>query len=133
MVQKGGSRRNASLAEQSRGQKVWSAIQSNILGDSIDKDIHHESIGQREGMKYLRESYYHRIECSAPNSLTTLMWKWYLNSNFQPYSYSQRLQEGTDGTGINTSNLVYTWRVEMEKEDSIKEKEYPKEVGLEEE
>ena len=41
----------------------------------IDKDIHHESIGQREGMKYLRESYYHRIECSAPNSLTTLMWK----------------------------------------------------------
>ena len=115
MVQKGGPRRNASSTEQSRGQKVWSAIQSNILGDSIDKDIHHESIGQREAMKYLRESCYHRIKCSAPNSLAALMWKWYLNSNFQPYSYSQRLQEGTDGTGINTSNLVYKWRVEMEK------------------
>ena len=47
-VQEGGLRRNASLAEQSRGQKVWSAIQSNVLEDSIDKDTHHESTGQRE-------------------------------------------------------------------------------------
>ena len=36
-----------------------------------------------------------------------------MNSNFQPYSYSQRLQEGADGIRINTSNLVYTWKVEM--------------------
>ena len=43
MVQEGGPRRNASLIEQSRGQKVWFAIQSNVLRDYIDKDIHHES------------------------------------------------------------------------------------------
>ena len=54
-VQEGGLRRNASLAKQSRGQKVWSTIQSNVSGDSIDKGTHHESIGQREAMKYLRE------------------------------------------------------------------------------
>ena len=54
-VQEGGLRRNASLAKQSRGQKVWSAIQSNVLGDSIDKGTHHESTGQREAMTYLRE------------------------------------------------------------------------------
>ena len=47
-VQEGGPRRNASLAEQSRGQKVWSAIQSNVSEDSIDKDTYHESTGQRE-------------------------------------------------------------------------------------
>ena len=87
-VQKGGPMRNASLAEQSRGQKMWSAIQSNVLGDSIDKDIHYESIGQMGTIKYLRESCYHHIECSVANSLTTLMWKRYLNNNFQPYSYS---------------------------------------------
>ena len=74
-VQEGGPRRNASLAEQSRGQMVWSAIQSNISGDSIDKDIHHESTGQRKAMKYLRESCYHRIECSVTNSLAALMRK----------------------------------------------------------
>ena len=34
-----------------------------------------------------RESYYHRIKCSAANYLEALMRNWYLNSNFQPYSY----------------------------------------------
>ena len=74
-VQESGPRRNASLDEQGRGQKVWSAIQSNILGDSIGKDTHHESTGQREAMQYLRESYYHRIKYFVTNSLAALMWK----------------------------------------------------------
>ena len=73
----------------------------------------HECIGQMRTMKYLRENCYHYIEYSVANSLIALMWKWYLNSNFQPYSYSQRLLEGADGTKINTSDLIYTWRVEM--------------------
>ena len=72
-VQEGGPRRNASLAEQSRGQKVWSAIQSNVSRDSNDRDTHHESTGQKEVMKYLKESYNHRIECSTANSLAALM------------------------------------------------------------
>ena len=74
-VQKGGSRRNAFSAEQSRGMKVWSAIQGNVPGDSIDKDTHHEGTGHKGTMKYLRESCYHRIECSIANSLTALMRK----------------------------------------------------------
>ena len=80
---------------------------SNVPGDSIDEDIHHESTRHKKAMKYLRESCYHCIECSVPNSLAALMRKRYLNSNFQPYSYSQRLQEGADGIRINTmqSNL----------------------------
>ena len=44
-VWEGSPRRNASSAKQNRGQKVWSAIQGNISGDSIDMDTHHESIG----------------------------------------------------------------------------------------
>ena len=74
-VQEGSSRRSASSAKQSRGQKLWSAIKSNTPEDFIDKDKHHKSIGQREAKKYLRESCYHHIECSATNSLTALMWK----------------------------------------------------------
>ena len=62
-VQEGGSRRNASSPEQSKGPKIWSAIQGSVSGDSIDNDTHHESTRQREAMKYLRESCYHRIEC----------------------------------------------------------------------
>ena len=75
MVREGGLRRNASLAEQSRGSKVWSTIQGKIPGDSIDKDMHHESTGQREAIKYLRKSCCHHIECSVANSLVTLMRK----------------------------------------------------------
>ena len=72
-VQEGGPRRNASSAEQSRGSNVGSTIQGNVPGASTDKDTHHESTGQRESMKYLRESYYHCIECSVANSLAILM------------------------------------------------------------
>ena len=74
-VQESGPRRNASLDEQGRGQKVWSAIQSNIPGNFIDKDTHHESIGQKEAMKYLKKKCYHRIECTAVNPLAALIWR----------------------------------------------------------
>ena len=53
-VQEGGPRRNASSAEPSRGSKMWSVIQGNVPGDSIDKDAHHESTRQRETIKYLK-------------------------------------------------------------------------------
>ena len=74
-VGKGELRRNVFSAKQSKGQKVWSAIQSNVLGYLIDKNTHHESTGQREVMKYLRESCHHYIKCSTANSLAALMWK----------------------------------------------------------
>ena len=75
IVQEGDPRRNASLAEQSRGQKVWFAIKSNVPDNSIDKDKYQEGTGQREAIKYLRESYYHRIECSIVKTLAALMRK----------------------------------------------------------
>ena len=74
-VKKGDPRRNASSTEQSQGQKVRSDIKSNVLDNSIDKDKYLEGTGQKEAMKYLRESSYHHIECSATNSLAALMRK----------------------------------------------------------
>ena len=74
-VGEGGPKRNASSAKQSRGQNVWSVIQSNVLGYPINKNTHHESTGQREAMKYLSESCHHHIKCSVANSLAPLMWK----------------------------------------------------------
>ena len=74
-VQKSDLRRNASSAEQNRGQKIWSAIKSNVLENSIDKDKYQEGTGQREAIKYLQESCYHDIECSVANLLAALMRK----------------------------------------------------------
>ena len=47
-------RRNTSLDEQSRGQKVWSNTRSNVLDNSINEDKYPEGIEQREAMKYLK-------------------------------------------------------------------------------
>ena len=68
-------RRSIFSVKQSRDQKVCFVIQSDILGSSIDKDMYYERIGQMGAEKYLRESCYHRIECSAVNSLAALMRK----------------------------------------------------------
>ena len=46
----------------------------NVTRNSIHKDIHQESIGQRKVMKYLRESCYHRIEYSVANSLAPVIY-----------------------------------------------------------
>ena len=54
---------------------MCSIIQSDITGNSIDKDIHCEDTGQMGTEKYLRESCYNRIECSVANSLAALMRK----------------------------------------------------------
>ena len=78
IVQEGGLRRNASSAEQNQGQKLQSAIKSNFPNNSIDEDKYQEGTRQKEAMKYLRESCYHRIECFVANSLAALMRKWYL-------------------------------------------------------
>ena len=71
----GKSRRSISLTKRSRGQKVCSVIQGDIPGNSIYKDIHYERTRQMGGGKYLKKSCYHRIECSAANSLAALMRK----------------------------------------------------------
>ena len=83
----GKPRRSISSAKRSRDQTKCPVIQGNILGNSTDKNICYERTWQLGGGKYLRESYYHRIECFAANPLATLMMKWNLNS-FQLYSYS---------------------------------------------
>ena len=74
-VKKSDPRRNASSVEQSRDHKVWYDIKSNVLDNSTDEDKYQKGTGQREAMKYLRESCYHRIKCSAANSLAALMRK----------------------------------------------------------
>ena len=68
-VGEGRPRRSIFSAKQNRDQKVCSVIQSDILGNFVDKDMHYKCTGQMGVGKYLRESCYHRIEYSAANSL----------------------------------------------------------------
>ena len=54
---------------------MFSIVQGDVPGSSIDEDMLCERIGQMGVGKYLRESCYHCIKCSAANSLATLMRK----------------------------------------------------------
>ena len=74
-VRGGKPRRSISSTKRGRDQKVCFVIQGDILGNSIDKDMHYGRTGQMGVEKYLRESCYHHIEYSAANSLAVLMRK----------------------------------------------------------
>ena len=56
--------------------------QSDLSGSSNDKDVRHKRTRKMGTQKYLRKSYYHRIECTVANSLAALIRKWPLNSTF---------------------------------------------------
>ena len=77
---RGCPRRNTPLAKRNEDQDVSPDIQGDVLGDSIDRDMHHERIGRMRARKYLRQSCCHHIECSAANFLTAFMWRRPLNS-----------------------------------------------------
>ena len=73
MAQEGELRIKISSASQSRGQKRWSVVQSNVLGSSIGTDKHYRDIGQEKVQNILGESCCHHIKCTAANSLAALM------------------------------------------------------------
>ena len=59
---------------------MHSITQGDLLGNSAERDVHRECTGRVKARKYLRKSYYHRIECPVANFLTAFMWRRPLNS-----------------------------------------------------
>ena len=49
--------------------------QSDLSGNSNDRDVRHKRTRNMGAQKYLRKNCYHRIEYSVANSLATLMRK----------------------------------------------------------
>ena len=72
--------RSISSAKRRRGQKESSIIQSEIPKVLLIRICTVNVQDKMKTEKYLRESCYHRIECSAANSLAAFMWKRPLNS-----------------------------------------------------
>ena len=119
MAQEGEPRINTSSTSQSRDSERWSITQNNVPRSFVGTDKHYRH-QRKESQNILGKNCCHRIKCTADNSLAALMWRWYLNSGYQPYSYYTRLMKGADGTSINTSHLPCTWRTRMRGEGSIK-------------
>ena len=114
------SKKRSLLGQQSGGLKSDHLSSTGKQATVLERINFRKRWVNRELRNIWEESYYHRIECSTSNPITALMWKWYLDSNFQPYSHPQRLQEDADGTSIREiSNLIYTWRAKMKKGKEI--------------
>ena len=93
---------------------MCSVIQNDILGNSIDKDMHFERIGQVGVKKCLRKSCYHHIECSAANSLAAFMWRKPLNSAVLVAPTHRGPVRMSDGT--STQAVAWTidkWRAKI--------------------
>ena len=90
-----------------RGQKVCHIIQSDIPRNSVNKDMHCEHTRQNGAKKYLGESCYYRIKCSAANSPAALMWRRPLNSA----ALATPTHRGPKRISDGTSTQVVTWAI----------------------
>ena len=81
---------------------VYPIIQSDLSGNSTDRDVHYERTRGMEAQKYLKKGCCHRIKCSAANFLATLMWRIPLNSN----ALTTPTHRGPEGVSDETSTQV---------------------------
>ena len=59
---------------------MYSSYHGDLPGSSSDKDVYHKCIRMMGTQKYLKESYYLRIKCTASTFLAVFMLKRPLNS-----------------------------------------------------
>ena len=59
---------------------MYSSYHGDLLGSSSDKDVYYKRVRMIGTYKYLRESCYHRIECTATTFLAAFMLRKPLNS-----------------------------------------------------
>ena len=76
--------------------------------------MHHKCIRMMGTQKYLKESYYHRIEYIAAIFLTTFMWRKLLNSATLVITTHRKPKRVSDGTDTQIrSQLINNCRVKM--------------------
>ena len=78
---------------------IYSNNQGDLLGNSSNKDMHHERIRMKETQNYLVESCYYHIECIATTFFAAFMWRRLLNNIVLAtvtHKKPKRVSDGTD-------------------------------------
>ena len=83
---------------------MYSITQSDLLGNSAERDVHRECTGRVEARKYLKKNYCHHIECPAANFLAAFMCIKPLNIVVQATATHKKSEMVSDGT--NTQVVV---------------------------
>ena len=92
---------------------MYSSNQGDLPRNSNDKDIHHKHIIMMRTQKYLRESCYHRIECTTATFLAAFMLRRPLN-NVVLATTTHRKSESVDETSTQVrAQMINKCRIKM--------------------
>ena len=85
-----------------------------VLGSSNDKDVHHKRIKMMGTQKYLKESCYHRIECTVTIFLATFMLMRPLDSVVLATTTHKKLERVSDRTNTQVRlQMINKCRIKM--------------------
>ena len=88
--------------------------QSDLRGSSSDKDMYHKRTRMMRIQKYLRESCYHHIKCTATTFLTVFMWRRPLNSATLATTTHRKPENVSNGTGTQIrAQIVNKCKIKM--------------------
>ena len=105
---------------------MYSNNRGDLLGSSSDKDVHHNCIRMMGTQKYLRESYYHRIECTVATFLVTFMLRRPLNSAVLTTTTHRKPERVSDGTDTQVmTQMINKCRIMMAQRELYNVKDPP--------
>ena len=105
---------------------MYSNNRGDLLGSSSDKDVHHKRIRMMGTQKYLRESYYHRIECTAATFLATFMLRRSLNNAALATTTHRKLERVSDGTDTQVrAQMINKCRIMMAQREQYNVRDPP--------
>ena len=103
------------LGQAKHRSNAYPFIQSDLLGNSTAKGVRYEHTGRMGVRKYLKKSYYHRIECPAANFLATFIWRRPLNSATLATTTHRKPERMSDGTSTQLVTQMIKRRVKINK------------------
>ena len=93
---------------------MYSNNQGDLPGSSSDKDVHHKHIRMMRTQKYLRESCYHCIECTATTFLAAFMLRKPLNSAVLTTTTHRKPERVSDGTDTQVkAQIINKCKIKM--------------------
>ena len=105
---------------------MYSNNQGDLPGSFSDKDGHHKRIRMKKTQKYLVESCYHRIKCTATTFLIAFMWRKPLNNAALATATHKRPKRVSDGTDTQVrAQMVNKCRIRMVQRELYNVKDPP--------
>ena len=102
------------LGHEDYSPNMYSSYHDDLPGSSCDKDIYHKRIRMIGTQKYLKESCYYRIECTAATFLVAFMLRKPLNNATLATTTHIKSERVSDGIGTQVrAQMINKCRIKM--------------------